>query len=283
MIDQANLSTTLALDGRGFNELRRFANHNSPEGLKAAAQQFEAVFLNMMLKSMRNATPDDGPTNSEQSRMYVSILDEQLSQSMASKGVGIADLLVRQLSRFIGSDSAATKEKAMTAPLAPSGESGKSEAPVLPKAQAFQTRVASHAEAASRATGIPAKFMIGHAALESGWGRREIVGSDGVNSHNLFGIKATSAWKGKVVESVTSEYANGVLQKVVQKFRAYDSYADAFKDYASLLRNSPRYQQVIVNAKDPTAFAQVLQRAGYATDPSYADKLTRVIKQVMTS
>jgi flagellar protein FlgJ len=164
----------------------------------------------------------------------------------------------------------------------PAGEPGKPEAP-LPAAQAFRARVALHAEAASRATGIPAEFMIGHAALESGWGRREIVGANGANSYNLFGIKATSAWKGRVVESMTSEFVDGAMQKTVGRFRAYDSYEEAFKDYATLLRTNPRYRDVISSAHDLNGFAQSLQRAGYATDPSYGDKLARVIKRVLTS
>jgi flagellar protein FlgJ len=285
MIDETALSGTLALDTRNLSELRRYANQNSPEALKATARQFEAVFINMILKSMRDATPSDGPMDSEQSRLYVSILDQQLSQSMASKGVGLADVLVRQLTKFVGSQSpeipAARERPAAVVPL-PSGEPGKAEPP-LPAAQAFRARVALHAEAASRATGIPAEFMIGHAALESGWGRREIVGANGANSYNLFGIKATSAWKGRVVESVTSEFVDGAMQKTVGRFRAYDSYEEAFKDYATLLSRNPRYRDVISSAHDLNGFAQSLQRAGYATDPSYGDKLARVIKRVITS
>jgi flagellar protein FlgJ len=283
MMDQANASGTLALDARGLDELRRHASQNSPEGLKAAAKQFEAIFLNMMLKSMRAATPEDGLMDSDQSRMYVSILDQQLSQSMASKGIGLADVLIRQLSSFVGSRSAASKDSQDAVPPVASNVSGNAEVSRTSTTQDFQTRLAPHAEEASRATGIPAGFMIGHAALETGWGKREIIGADGVNSHNLFGIKATSAWKGRVVESVTGEYVNGVMQKLVQKFRAYDSYADAFKDYANVLITNPRYQHVFASSQDAAGFAQGLQRAGYATDPRYADKLTRVIKRVTTS
>jgi peptidoglycan hydrolase FlgJ len=147
----------------------------------------------------------------------------------------------------------------------------------------FLERLGSHAEEASRATGIPAKFMLGQAALESGWGKREIVGANGAASHNLFGIKATGGWKGKVVEAVTTEYVNGTPQTKVEKFRAYDSYADAFRDYANLLSKNPRYEAVIANARSVEGFAQGLQRAGYATDPQYAAKLTRIIKQTMSA
>ena len=149
--------------------------------------------------------------------------------------------------------------------------------------RAFTARMEAHAEEASRSTGIPAQFMLGQAALESGWGKREIRGSDGSASHNLFGIKASSSWKGRVVTVVTTEYVDGAPQKRLEKFRAYDSYADAFRDYGKMLRNNPRYQNVIANAQDATGFAQGLQKAGYATDPHYAAKLTRIIQQTLTT
>ncbi|MBC7857751.1 MAG: flagellar assembly peptidoglycan hydrolase FlgJ, partial [Burkholderiaceae bacterium] len=129
-----------------------------------------------------------------------------------------------------------------------------------------------------RATGIPAKFMLGQAALESGWGRHEARGRDGGASRNLFGIKAGGDWKGRVVESVTTEYVNGVPRTKVEKFRAYDSYADSFKDYARLLTNNKRYEKVLASGGDASSFAHGLQKAGYATDPQYAAKLTRIIK-----
>jgi flagellar protein FlgJ len=143
----------------------------------------------------------------------------------------------------------------------------------------FQEKLGAHAEEASRTTGIPAKFMLGQAALESGWGKREIKGRDGTNSHNLFGIKAGGDWKGKVVEATTTEYVNGKAQTRVERFRAYDSYSDSFKDYGKLLASNPRYEKVLASAGDASSFAQGLQKAGYATDPHYASKLTSIIKR----
>jgi flagellar protein FlgJ len=144
-------------------------------------------------------------------------------------------------------------------------------------------RLLPHAQAASASTGIPARFMLGQAALETGWGKAEIRGADGQNSHNLFGIKAGAGWKGKTVDIVTTEYANGKPQKQVESFRAYDSYADSFRDYANLLRSNARYQNVIAQGQDAAGFAQGLQQAGYATDPGYAQKLIGVIRLVETS
>ncbi len=137
------------------------------------------------------------------------------------------------------------------------------------------------AKEAEAASGIPSGHILGQAALESGWGRHEIKMKDGSSSHNLFGIKATSDWKGKVAEVTTTEYIGGVARKVTAKFRAYDSYADAFKDHARLLTQSPRYSQTVAKADTAQGYAQGLQKAGYATDPAYANKLTQVINTAL--
>lgn len=299
MINPASLSGKLAIDAKDVGELRQAARQNSPEAVKAAAKQFEALFMNMVLKSMREATPQEGLFDSQQSRMYTSMLDQQLSQNMASRGIGLADALFRQLSNKLESagqpGGEGTQELFPMTPQMPLSmpaiapdrnalsDPGKPNPAQPVHVRAFHERLGAHAEEASRATGIPAKFMLGQAALESGWGKREIRAADGSASHNLFGIKASGNWKGKVVEAVTTEYVNGQPQTRVEKFRAYDSYADAFRDYAKLLHNNPRYQGVIANAQSVEGFAQGLQRAGYATDPLYAAKLTRIIKQTLSA
>ncbi|HYD79792.1 MAG TPA: flagellar assembly peptidoglycan hydrolase FlgJ [Paucimonas sp.] len=282
-ISPTDTGKSLAIDTRELASLREAAKRNSPEALKAAAKQFEAVFMNMMLKSMREATPQDGMFDNDQSRMFTSMLDQQLSQTLASRGVGLADVLIRQLSNAVGNvvEGGAPSADAAGGAEMP-GEGAKTQGAPSAQARIFQERLAAHAEEASRATGIPAKFMLGQAALETGWGRREIVAADGTNSHNLFGIKAGGGWKGRVVETVTTEYVNGMPETKIEKFRAYDSYAEAFRDYANLLRSNPRYQAVLANAQDVHGFAQGLQKAGYATDPNYAAKLTRIIKQSLS-
>jgi flagellar protein FlgJ len=278
MINPADMTDKFSADPQGLAALKRAAKDNSPDAIKAVAKQFEAVFMNMMLKSMREATPQDGMTDNDQSRLYTSMLDQQLSQNLATKGIGLADVLARQLSNFtppVTPTSPAPQLPLQAMPVserAPKANNGQA-----PQVEAFQNRLQSHAEEASRTTGIPAKFMLGQAALESGWGRKEINNADGTTSHNLFGIKATAGWQGKTVDAVTTEYVDGVAQRRVEKFRAYDSYADSFRDYAHLLKSNPRYQQVIASGQDAVGFAQGLQRAGYATDPHYADKLTQII------
>lgn len=300
MVNRIDTSNNFAADIKDIGKMRQAAKENSPEALRATAKQFEALFMNMVLKSMREATPQEGVFDSQQSKMYTSMLDQQLSQTMASRGVGLADVLVRQLSTVVDAqkegqkagnpaESAGFSKQDLDTALsvmqiAPPADAAKTAASNKPAhVRAFQDKLGAAAEDASRATGIPAKFMLGQAALESGWGRREIKGADGANSFNVFGIKATGGWTGKVVETATTEYVNGVPRTKVEKFRAYDSYADAFKDYAKLLTNNPRYEAVIANAKDITGFAQGLQKAGYATDPHYAAKLTRIIKQSLSA
>ncbi|EJL84179.1 flagellar rod assembly protein/muramidase FlgJ [Herbaspirillum sp. CF444] len=312
-IKPGNPTESLAVDANSLNSLKSSAAQQSPESLKGAAKQFEALFLNMMMKSMRDATPQDGMFDSQQTKMFTSMLDQQLSQNMAQRGVGLADMLVRQLSHSLNKplptdDETSQSGLPLDIPLlnglsdqdkarlvqgigsntddASQGGGGKRNKGGQQRPahiEAFQNRLQADAEAASQVTGIPAKFMLAQAALETGWGKKEIRARDGSSAHNLFGIKATGNWTGKVVEATTVEYVNGVAQRKVEKFRAYDSYSEAFQDYAKLLRSNPRYEKVLANAQDAHGFAYGLQRAGYATDPHYAEKLSRIIRQSLSA
>jgi flagellar protein FlgJ len=300
-------STPSVFDVQALAKIKTDLRKDDPKALKAAAQQFEAVFLQMVLKSMRAATPQTGPFDSDQTRFYQELLDSQLAQVMAAKGgTGLAAVIERQLSR---ADATQTLTGEEGFPLMPPARSlpfsiprafplpdGSKPAPAIPldgspvrpgliegaasavppAPNSFISTIWPHASEASRTTGIPAAFLVGHAALESGWGKVEPRFADGRPSYNLFGIKAGSNWQGATVEATTTEYVNGVPEKRVERFRAYGSYAEAFKDYAQLLTQSPRYAGV-VGTRDAASFAQGLQRAGYATDPSYATKLERVI------
>ncbi|REE20935.1 flagellar protein FlgJ [Paraburkholderia sp. BL27I4N3] len=321
-----DLSNRFALDVQGFAKLSAQAKASPQAGMKMAAQQFDAVFTQMMLKSMRDATPQDSPFDSHDSATFTSMMDQQLSQQMSQKGIGVADAMLKQLMRNqgmqvgggaggagaagglagmanalgggSGGDEGQTAalnalakaygnaqangqlamgkgysaNSALTPPLKGDGTS--------PKVDAFVDKLAQPAQAASAATGIPARFIIGQAALESGWGKSEIKKTDGSTSHNVFGIKATRDWTGKTVSTVTTEYINGKPQRVVEKFRAYDSYQEAMTDYANLLKGNPRYAQVINSAHDVNGFANGMQRAGYATDPHYAKKLMSIMQKM---
>lgn len=258
------------LDAAGLEKLRNAARENSPEALKAAATQFEAMFLEMVMKSMRDATPSEGLMDSEQSKMMQGMLDQQTAKALATRGIGLAEVLARQMNPH-GAAPAATPATATTVtPAAPSGATG----------NAFTDRLAPHAKAAGAVTGIPAKFMLGQAALETGWGKREIMNADGSQSFNVFGVKAGNGWTGPVAEVTTTEYVEGVPQKRVEKFRSYGSYDEAFADYARMLATSPRYREAMASASDAGSFADALQKAGYATDPAYAQKLKGVIAKV---
>jgi len=312
-----SLSNRFALDVQGFDAMRAQANANPQQGLKAAAKQFDSVFTQMMLKSMRDATPSDSPFDSNDSKTFTSMLDQQLSQNMGAKGIGVADMMLKQLMRNAGGGSssagagasgdssanagnmaamnamakayanaAGSSTAASKASLSGNGYSADSA--LTPPARgvgtdkvaAFVDRLAAPAQAASSATGIPARFIIGQAALESGWGKREIKNTDGSSSHNVFGIKATSDWSGKTTNAVTTEYVNGKPQKVVEKFRSYDSYEDALTDYASMLKSNPRYAPVVEASRDAAGFAHGMQKAGYATDPQYAKKLISIMRHI---
>jgi flagellar protein FlgJ len=327
----SSLSNRFALDTQGFDALRAQSGANPQQGLKEAARQFDAVFTQMMLKSMRDATPSDSPFESNDTKSFTSMLDQQLSQQMSSKGIGVADMMLKQLMRNAGGQAgadarngagamnamqtlggmsggggdldanagnlaamnamakayAAAQANKSSASLAGKGYTAADslEAPARgngsDKVNAFVDRLAVPAQAASAATGIPARFIIGQAALESGWGKREIKHANGSTSHNIFGIKASSNWTGKTVNSVTTEYVNGRPQKVVEKFRAYDSYEEALTDYASVIKNNPRYAPVIQASRDVAGFAHGMQKAGYATDPHYAKKLISIMRQIV--
>ncbi|MEY2632622.1 MAG: flagellar assembly peptidoglycan hydrolase FlgJ [Pseudomonadota bacterium] len=301
------LPNRLAVDGRSAQDVREQLQKDPKAGLSAAAQQFESMFLQMVLKSMRDTVPDDGMLNSDSTKFYTSMLDQQLAQNLSGSGsLGFARMIERQLGANLEAANPAANPAASAAAggnsLAAAGNAGQAATLQALAGQRLQAMVASSAASAtsassgdsgnnnrdfvnriwsgaveaSRNTGIPPHFIVGHAALESGWGRSEPRLPDGSNSYNLFGIKAGKNWKGASVEATTTEYINGEPQKVTERFRAYGSYAEAFNDYAQLLRNNGRYSAVI-GSQDGTEFARRLQQAGYATDPQYADKLARII------
>lgn len=292
MISRLDTTSNLALDTQSLAQLRLQAKQSPEHALKAAAQQFESVFLNMMLKSMREATPQDGMFDSEQTKMFGGMLDQQLAQSMSSRGVGLAGIMVKQLSRSMGWQAGSDPHYPVLTPQSSINTIPSAYREVASAAtsslqlnsqnaqQDFVNRMLPHAKLASQASGVPTQLMLGQAALESGWGKHEIRMADGSNSYNLFGIKANASWSGKVAEVPTTEYKNGVVYNQVEKFRAYSSYAEAFQDHANLISNNPRYLDVLQQGGDVAGMAQAIQNAGYATDPKYADKLVRVMGMV---
>ena len=283
------------LDLQASAQLRSRLKDDPQASLKAAAQEFESMMLQMLLKSMRDATPQDGLMHSDQTRFYTSILDQQIAQNLSGKGsLGFAKLIERQLGQATASplplDSTNSLEALQQSLLhyqslrmqgaerirsttAVNGPTANAEPG---SNQEFVNRIWPHAVEAASSIGVPPHFLVAHAALESGWGKSEIRTANGQPSHNLFGVKAGKSWSGASVEIQTTEYINGEAQSVRDKFRVYGSYAEAFRDYATLLKNSSRFSAV-QGLQDGAQFARTLQQGGYATDPAYADKLGRII------
>ena len=280
-----------ALDARALDALRRGARDANPEAQKQAvrqaATQFEAVFMNMLMKGMRDAGLKDGALESDSTRAYTGMFDQQMAQKISQRGIGLADMIVKQLERRPvdpqSGGSAPRRVAAATLSQLWTATAAAADSAAAPGAAAreFVRARWNDAQAAAQETGVPPQFILGQAALESGWGRRDIKFADGGTSHNLFGIKATGGWKGATVEATTTEYVGGVARRVVEKFRAYGSYADSFADYARLLTANPRYAASLKSGADAAKFAQSLQQAGYATDPLYANKLTGAIRQTL--
>jgi len=262
----------------GLETLRVKAQQDPKAAVKEAAKQFETMFTQQLLKQMRDSTMNSDMMENDGTKMGTEMLDSQWASKLAGQPGGLSDIIARQLERQMGITQGVTAKPAMAnpAPVDPLH----ADAPVAMPQKAAASFIQAHTDAAAaaeKATGIPAKFMIAQAAHETGWGRKEIKNADGSTSFNLFGIKAGPNWKGAVTETTTTEYIGGKAHKVTQTFRAYGSYAESFADYASTMKNSPRYAAVVAAGNDASGFAKGLQKAGYATDPSYAAKLAKMI------
>ncbi|RSZ47246.1 MULTISPECIES: flagellar assembly peptidoglycan hydrolase FlgJ [unclassified Variovorax] len=311
------LDQRFALDVQGVDALRRTVRSSPEEGLQQVSRQFEALFMGMVLKSMREATPSSGLFDSQDQKVYLSMFDQQLTQNLSGRGVGLAEAMLAQLRRSMpsGPPDAEADAEIGTKPMsleprgglpygpragipigsAPTARAGAdlgiyqfnsdrrapgvgANASLQGQVDEFVGRMGASAQAASTASGVPAPLILAQAALESGWGKREIRADDGTQSFNLFGIKADRGWKGATVETTTTEYVDGEPQKVRAKFRAYASYEEAFTDYARFITRNPRYANVLAT-DDPNEAAHGLQRAGYATDPRYGEKLVRIMQK----
>ena len=256
-----------ANDFKQFAELRRSAGANDPAALREVARQFESLFTKMMLESMRSASFGDEMFGSDQVDMYQDMMDDQLAVQLSQgKGLGLADMLIRQLSQ--GGSMVPGTQSPPTANKVTDEQRAK-----------FVDEILPHAEAAARELGVDARGIVAQAALETGWGTAHPGDSRGA-SHNLFGIKAGSSWGGASVVSETREYVAGVAGREDARFRAYGSVAESMSDYVRVLRDNPRYAAALNTGHDVRAFANALQQGGYATDPEYANKLVAVAAQL---
>ncbi|AEC19311.1 flagellum-specific peptidoglycan hydrolase [Pusillimonas sp. T7-7] len=301
-----------SLDFSGLNSLKQGISAGTQESGQAerkVAQQFEALFIQQMLKQARQVSTQPSLFDSDQTRFAQSMSDEQMALQLANPGLGLAQALLDQIQASQGRSTNTLGEEPTPPELAASrlpslksriGDDRREDAPSISALidllannpitekiysaikgapehiRNFVSRMSEAAKVAAAESGVHEKLILSQAALESGWGRREIKAEDGSTSYNLFGIKATSSWKGKVVHIMTTEYENGVAHKVKQPFRAYDSYAESFADYARLISRNERYSEVLdaLSAEDA---ARRIQAAGYATDPAYADKLISIM------
>ncbi len=273
-IDNSGIYTDL----NGLAALRRAAKQDQQQALPAVAKQFEALFMQTLLKNMRAADLGGGILESDQTRLYSGMADDQLStQLVKGKGLGIADMLVRQLSgktqipSSIEHNSSIASFTPSAAPLVTNQD--RSASP-----QAFIRNLWPYAQQAAARLGVDPQALLAQAALETGWGQRQINHPDGRPSFNFFGIKAMGDWQGGKVNVPTLEYEDGIAVRRQESFRAYNSMAEAFQDYAHLLSQNPRYQSALKSGGNGEAFADALQESGYATDPNYAAKLKAIMR-----
>ena len=275
------LKTSFYADPAGLDGLKRSADKQSPEALREAARQFESLFTNMLLKSMRSATEGDPLFGSDQADFYQDMFDQQLAVELGKgKGMGLADMLVRQLQGKQGTpslDAESLKFDGTPGAAAAKGSDAATSANWPPRSREdFINAIRPAATAAAAQLGVDADTIIAHAALETGWGRSVPTGADGKPGFNLFGIKAGGGWQGQATHSGTSEFTNGRMQRVDASFRAYDSPEESVSDYVRLLKGNARYASALGTGSDANAFAQGLAKGGYATDPDYVAKLTAV-------
>lgn len=264
-----------ALDPQGLAALKRAARNGKPSEatLKQVAQQFEALFLQMTLKSMREAGFGDELFDSEQGNFYRDMHDQQLALTLAkSQGIGLTDVLVRQL----GGGKAAGKSGAspLQAMLDNTRLRLRQQVAATSSAsdpQAFVQALGPAVRTAASDLGVAPEAVLSIAALETGWGGAVMRHPDGRSANNYFGIKAGSDWTGDRVTAVTREYVDGRAVTRTEQFRAYSSAAESVADFARFLRENPRYQDAL-NQKDPKAFVAALAAGGYATDPAYVHK-----------
>jgi flagellar protein FlgJ len=303
-------------DLSGLNAITQLGRENTPEAMRQVAQQFESVFLGIMLKAMResNAVFAEGNyLQSNEMEFHQQNFDNQLSLHMSEgRGLGLADVLYEQMmnqyalvqepakpvpltassllaQRFIAPEPVPLTASSLLAQrfISPKPASATVTVPRPAPTTPTPARIESPsefvkslypiAEEVATRIGVDPRVLLAQSALETGWGRRMIAMPDGSTSHNLFGIKADARWSGDRATVNTVEFRDGVAVQEKASFRSYDSYEESFRDYVQFLLDNPRYQEALSNSGNSEAFAQRLQDAGYATDPVYAKKITRVM------
>ena len=281
-------------DQNSLNSVKTMGRHNDPAALKEISKKFEAMFVQQMLKSMRDANEVFGEGDvfsSEEVKFHQDMMDHQMVLNLTSgEGIGLAKAMYQQMQKLYG--KSANKESLEVQPLQPSVPNLRplksstaipefiakpgTKSSVAKSQEDFLEKMRPHAEKAAAELNVNADVLLAQAALETGWGQHLIHGADGVNTFNVFNIKATG-WQGKSVAVNTLENRQGVTQQERASFRQYDGYAQSFADYVSLIKNNPRYKNALAAGSDSENYADALQKAGYATDPHYAQKIKSLI------
>lgn len=277
-------------DFSGLTALRAKARDDQSMARGEVARQFESMFMQMMLKTMRQASLAKGMFDSEAMQKYRDMHDQQLSIHLAEAGgVGLADVIERQLAGVANVPVLKNKQiqdyqkqPVYMQPLLKKAEvSHKPESDTAfdGTVKTFVDKLKPYAQKAAAALGIQPEALLAQAALETGWGKSQMKTADGKPSFNLFSIKADKRWDGNHAAVSTLEFRDGVAQRERANFRAYESYQQAFDDYTKFIADNPRYQQAVKQASDPNAYFSALQHAGYATDPEYAEKIMNIFNQ----
>lgn len=325
-------------DFQGLARLKATAQNDPREALKTVAHQFETQFIGMLMKSMRDATPQNGLLDSQQSKTFQSMMDQEVAQKIAAHGgIGLAGMIERQLRQDTpgtAQNKALNEAKPHAFPLHPVNPATQQAIDSTPRAfklpernpllkafalgkqalnasttnatnaeppvsslaaqatsvgspskqtywdspEAFVDAILPHAEKAAKKLGISAKVLVAQSALETGWGKHLPVDAKGQTNYNFFGIKADASWQGAKQSVNTLEFEGGAMVQRKASFRAYDSVGASFNDFVQFLQENPRYKQALADKNDPEQFARDLQKAGYATDPQYADKLIAIMR-----
>ena len=270
-------------DFSGLQALKRAAGKNDPAAVRKVAQQFESMFTRMMLKSMRDAVGTDPLFGSDQEKMYQGMYDDQLALQLSKgRGLGLADMLVRQLQRLgVPGTAGAVSDGGTGLKMPGTQPAGKALPAASPSIQQhFIQGLWPQAQQAAGQLGVDPSNLIAQAALESNWGRSLPQDGSGHSSNNLFGIKATGSWDGASALAATTEVSGNSATHESAPFRSYADATESFQDYVSILRSNPRYAAALNTGTDARAFASGLQRGGYATDPDYARKVSAIANNI---
>lgn len=288
MLMQTASTQDVYTDFSSLTALRKDARKDPQASLRKIAHQFESLYIKMMLKSMRDASMGDPLFDSNTSKVYRDMFDNQLAIDMSDHGgIGLADMLVKQLQRYVPHDAkhsaaqhAAIQRVPVMSQQTPVAGSEDDRIPVQFESQGqFIEKIWPLAEKAGKELNVPPQAILAQAALESGWGKHINKSPEGVSSYNLFNIKADAGWKGPKVVVDTLEFEHGVAKRQKAAFRAYTSYADCFRDYVKFLKSNPRYSEALQTGSNAEKFARNLHLSGYATDPAYADKLMDIMQR----